>query len=496
MTLPVFRRLPGTYRRVLRSGIAAALTFATASAAVAQTPPAPATSSVAGVVRDSLRGGVLSDAIIQLVQGGVVKREAIGKENGTYTIENMPAGTYMLRMLHPSLDTLGMAVTSPEFAIAAGQRGNIDLSIPPARRLLPALCKPEQLMRGPSAIVGMVLDPTTREPVRGITVQLDATTMDAFGMMRIPSLRTAVTDSLGRYRICGLPDEVAGKIQAERNGIKSGEVEVKISGNQLALRGISYALTNRSVAVKDTASGRMVVMLSGNGKLTGKVVNDRGQPVELARVRVLNTFANANTNSAGLFTLDSLPAGSQTVEIRKVGYGITERPVEVVIGPSSPVTLTMDKEPTILPAMTTTADFHDKALERIGFDQRRKTNIGGSFVPDAIGMRAVTRFTDGLNSFAGLSIRRCPGDTQDNCVEPITGGMRVCINYLIDGTPFKVMAQGDLDAAISAHMVQAMEYYKPAEVPAEFLGRAGDSQCSLLVVWTTAKVPAKNPRGG
>jgi hypothetical protein len=110
-------------------------------------------------------------------------------------------------------------------------------------------------------------------------------------------------------------------------------------------------------------------------------------------------------------------------------------------------------------------------------------------------MRAVTRFTDGLYVFPGLSIMRCPGDGQENCVEPKSGGYpRPCINYLVDNTPFRVMGVGDLDAHIAPFEVQAMEYYKPAEIPGEFIGRAGESKCHLLVIWTRAKVPPK--RGG
>ncbi len=457
--------------------------------------PAPATgaATVTGIAYDSLRGGMVEGAIIQLTTPGKPSREAFTKKDGRFRFDTVAPGSYALQMLHASLDTLGFLVKSTPFTVAPGDARRVDLAIPAARSLVPKLCTAAQRARGPSAIVGFVRDPDTNLPVDSAVVQLDASNKDVFGISRVPLIRTATTDSRGQFRICGLPEAVSGKLVATRKGIESGEVPVEIKDNLLVLRGVSFSLSNTAVTMVGD-SGKTFKILRGTARLTGKVINERGEPLADAGVAVLNTLRSTKTNAAGLFTLDSLPAGSVTVQLRKIGYGLTDRSVDIAsTNPPTSATLTMDKFVQILAAVHTTADRHQQGLDKVGFAARKKTSIGGVFKEGDQINHMASRITEMLRDIQGLHISRVDtGDSQDNQIRTTTAGLRGdCIDVFIDRAPFNDTA-GELDKELQADVIEAIEFYDVASIPADYFGRA-HSGCALLLLWTRQMVP---PRGG
>jgi hypothetical protein len=501
MHVPVLSPFTGRASRSVP--LIAILTAVFSNSAVAQTPPAAAPpvaavvgpvapGSIVGVVFDSLRGGTLDGAIVQLITPGKPPREVFTKKDGAYGFDAVPPGTYTLQMLHASLDTLGFRITSLPFAVAAGQAHRVDLAVPTAKSLVPRLCTPAKLARGPSAIVGFVRDPDTGLPVPDATVQLDASVKDAFGLTRIPLIFNSTTDARGQFRICGLPLAIAGKVIASKAGIASGEVPVEIKENHLlVLKGVSFSLSNKAVTMVGD-SGKTFQILTGNARLTGKVINDRGEPLADARVAVVNTMASTKTDARGMFSLDSLPAGSVTVRMTKIGYGITDRAVDVVSsGPPTMATLTMDKFAQLLPPVKTTADRHEQGLQTIGYLARSKSNIGGVQKHGDELNQTAARVTDMLREIPGLHISRVDtGDSQDNQINTTTAGLRSdCINIFIDRAPFNDTA-GELDREMQADIIEAIEYYDVASIPGDWFGRA-HSGCALLLLWTRAMVPHK-----
>ncbi len=477
-----------------------AITALTSAIANAQAPPptaVPVATAVSGVVvgvaYDSLRDGTVDGAIIQLIAAGRPRREAVTKKDGQFVFDTVAPGTYILQMLHATLDTLGFLVNSPQFTVAAGHAVRVELSIPSARGLVPRLCTPALLARGPSALVGFVRDPDTRMPVEGANVLLDATNKDVFGAIKIPFIRTATTDARGQFRICGLPATITGKVVATRNGVSSGEVPVEIKDNLLVLRGISFSLANRTVTMVGD-SGRTVQFLQGNARLTGKVLNDRGQPLAGARVAVINTQASTKTDAAGRFTLDSLPAGSATVQIIAMGYGITERPVEITsTDPPTSTTVTMDRFLQLLPAVHTVTDAHQTALDKVGYTAHKKTSIGGVQKDGDDLDQAASRVTEMLRDIPGIKVTRVDtGSSEDNQIQTTTNGFRGdCIEIRIDAVPFHDSA-GELDRELQADVIEAIEFYDVASIPGDWRGRSKNG-CALLLLWTRAKVPH---RGG
>src|SRR5205823_7930153 len=143
------------------------------------------------------------------------------------------------------------------------------------------------------------------------------------------------------YRICGLPSPMTGKVQVFRNGVSSGEVAATIPSGVLGLRSFSIADVRVATLRTDSSpTGRTVYR--GGARLTGVVRNQQRQPVAGGRVSVAGSGVATLTNPRGEFTLDSLPAGTQSLQIRKLGYGMTEQAVELKDDASVAVAVTMN----------------------------------------------------------------------------------------------------------------------------------------------------------
>src|ERR1043165_5880046 len=88
----------------------------------------------------------------------------------------------------------------------------------------------------------------------------------------------------------------------------------------LRLRSLSVAASH-VVATIATDSGGTKRVYRGTSRLTGKIVNKQGQPLSGARVTVEGSGIVAISRANGEFSLDSLPAGTQSLDVRKLGYG-------------------------------------------------------------------------------------------------------------------------------------------------------------------------------
>ena len=72
----------------------------------------------------------------------------------------------------------------------------------------------------------------------------------------LTTIRESPVDSGGSYRICGLPTPFVGKLQVFRNGVSSGQVDVRIDHGALGLRSLTVAATQVSAAAADTGGRR------------------------------------------------------------------------------------------------------------------------------------------------------------------------------------------------------------------------------------------------
>src|SRR5688500_1188846 len=163
------------------------------------------------------------------------------------------------------------------------------------------------------------------------------------------------------------------------------------------------------IAVPSRASGQATT-----GTITGIVSDSSGTPVAGARVSVDGLSLATSSGQTGRYTLSNIPAGTQTVRARLLGFRVQQAQATVIAGQSATVNFTL----TVAPA----------ELERIvvstGYGEQTKANVTGAsevVAGEEITKQPVANITKGLQGFM-------PGVTvQDFGGRPGGDGARVRI---------------------------------------------------------------------
>ncbi|MBK6844935.1 MAG: carboxypeptidase regulatory-like domain-containing protein [Gemmatimonadetes bacterium] len=201
------------------------------------TPPPPRVpiGSITGTVFDSLHGIPLEAATVS-IEG--TDRLSLTTVKGIFRLDSIPPGTHRLKVDHIVLDSLGIAMLTAPFDIKDGDASAMQLSIPSAATLVEVSCPPARRNLGPGAVIGRLLDADTDQPVEGARVSVAWLEMSLnAGLRKIPRVREALSGGDGVYRICGLPANFEGTLQAIMKGVTTSEVRVKAEGRRSWCRG-------------------------------------------------------------------------------------------------------------------------------------------------------------------------------------------------------------------------------------------------------------------
>ena len=447
---------------------------------------------VTGSVVDSIHGGIpLQGAIIKIND---TNRQAKTDANGRFQIDSIPPGEHSLSMIHPLLDTLGVAINTRAVPFQAGNTLAVELAVPSAQTVLEMSCPAAWRRRGPSALVGKVLDADTDTPLVGAKVSLTWQELSLTTLRKEPRVRTQPVGPDGTYRICGLPAGVDGNVQAEYNGRKTAEVRVVMDeANPLGFQSLRIGTTvvadatpdttrrqPGAAAPRDTAPPR----LRGPARLTGKVINAAGAPVANARVDISGTGAATLSRDDGTFGFTDLPSGTQALVVRQLGFEPVEMAVELSGKAPKTVTVTMTKPARVLDPVAVVAERSKDGLDQVGFARRKKNGFGYFMGPEEIQNRQATRMTDLFRTVPSL---RVVPSGMDYVVESNRDAMGGCVNYVVDGSPYKSLFAGDIDRLMPPNDVAAIEVYTGSSTPAEFQ-TPGNSSCTTIVMWSKFKV--------
>lgn len=460
----------------------AAAAFSTAAGAQVVSQPAAAGgfATLQGFVMDSVHGAPLVNAKVTIV--GTI-RSTVTDADGHYRVDSIPPGSHSVLVEHPVLDTIGLLMHTPAYPFGAGDSRSLDMAIPSAERIATAFCNSAMRMRGPAAMVGFVRDPDTKEPAVGSKVQLVFYEPDPIGRKQLRT-REVPVDSTGMYRICGLPGDMSGKVQVFRNGVSSGEVPAEVTNGFLALRAFSIVSQHATVVEVKNDSGKVRRIYKGSARVSGRVLNRKGQPLSGARVMLQGGGETALTKPDGAFTLDSLPSGTQALEVRKLGYSVTEVPIELSSASPARTTITMNDAVPLLATMRVEAA-RDKGLADVGFRERKNTGMGYFMEGNAINHDALS-FSDVMRVAPGLRITPT-GDGRTYTIQDARNATGGCVNYYVDNTPWQQMTPGDIDDFVRPSEVVAVEVYHGSETPPQF-SPPGQSGCATIVVWTVARI--------
>ncbi|MEO6878329.1 MAG: carboxypeptidase regulatory-like domain-containing protein, partial [Gemmatimonadaceae bacterium] len=443
-------------------------------------PAAPAAfSGLKGIVIDSIHNVPLSQTNV-LIEG--TDRSALTDKTGEYHIDSIPPGDHRVVVLDALLDTMGLQMRTREFPFRAGVTHSLDLAVPAGEGLVRMLCPPARIALGPAVMLGFVRDPDTNLPAPNAKVELVYQVSDPIGR-KTNTVRSAMTDSAGVYRICGIPADMSGKVQVFRNGVSSGEVPADVN-NLVSLRAFGIVSKHQTVVEVKGDSGKVKRMVKGNARVTGKIVDKTGKPLSGARVVLQGGGTVAISKANGDFTLDSLPAGTQALEVRKLGYASADEPVELSSITPAHTTITLgDFIPTL--AVMRTEAAQDKALSDIGYLQRKKSSATGYFMDGTTINHDALSFSDVMRVAPGLRISPNGDGRTYSITDSRSGGG--CVNYFVDGFQWTSLVPGDIDDYVKPNELVAIEVYHGSGAPPQYTV-AGQSSCATIVAWTVAKV--------
>lgn len=220
--------------------------------------------------------------------------------------------------------------------------------------------------------------------------------------------------------------------------------------------------------------------------LAGTVAAAGGSPIAGVRVSLDGTERSATTDSLGHFLLSKLPLGSQTVEVRRVGFAPVRRAVELRRGDVTQVDVTLTERVVTIDSVQVVG--RPANADPTGFLRRRK-QIGGDHFFDHSEIESlatqklsdVLRMTPAVNvsSSGDVSVRR-------NVHNSVLSGCS--IQYFVDGDPYT----GNLDDFRPADIEYMEVYAAGSSVPTQFGGaRAG---CGVIALWTRRASGVGKPR--
>lgn len=444
---------------------------------------------VTGFVLDSMTNLPLAGATV-VVSG--TPAISTTDEGGRFrlTLDNVKAGTYVLGFFHPLLDSLGITPPPRRIEVRPGESQFVELAVPSMRTIAHAVCPDTALTDGRGLVMGVVRDAQTDQPLDSVRVVLMWTGLNvgANNVIKVPKAVAAVTGGDGLYRACGVPSDARVTAQARSRSHQSGWIEVGVPAGGIALR--DFLLGTRPPERVAAAAPRPDSAAQGgqaappaplgSAVLVGTVSAEGGKPLEGAQVLLLGTRLAARADDKGNFRLGGLPAGTQSIEVRQIGYAPRRYAVDLSPNRESRVAATLEEHATVLKGVEVTARKSNRDLT--GFETRKRRGFGTFLSRDDIERRGAISTTDLFRALPGVQVM---WDGTGYVVQMARGAtMGSCpVQYYIDGAPF--LSQGsDLDQLVNPNDIEGIEIYKSgAETPAQFQGTGG-GPCGTVVIWT------------
>ncbi|MGQ0562884.1 MAG: carboxypeptidase regulatory-like domain-containing protein, partial [Gemmatimonadota bacterium] len=163
---------------------------------------------LSGTVRDSVRGLPLAGAQVYLSGTPYSTRT---DSLGNYSLGAVPGGTYLVSFWHPTVDSLPYFPTSRRLHLQGASPVQLDLAIPSSKTLVSRAC-PASPTEG--VVSGYVLTDRGAAGGKMVTATLPGTRRFR-----------AISDSAGRYVICGIPPGRNVRITSEGSTVEFRQLD-------------------------------------------------------------------------------------------------------------------------------------------------------------------------------------------------------------------------------------------------------------------------------
>jgi Carboxypeptidase regulatory-like domain/TonB-dependent Receptor Plug Domain len=420
-------------------------------------------------VYDSLVvGGPLVGAVVEVVELG---RSTTTDARGVFRIDSVPGGRYRLAYSHQTLTAIGFVPPELPFTIGAGIDVSIILATPSPAAIYRRLCPgPKESATG--VVLGTVREAATDTLLPGAEVRGDwteTTVSRVSGTTRRPRVVRSAVDQNGRFQLCGIPTDVPVLLQMISGQTLGPPLELTLADKMLAVRHLSLDLSPPSEIRRAGLVG---------------VVKTAGIPIADVQVGLIGSNRIARTRADGSFRIDSVAAGTHTLEARAIGYSRQRIAVDLKPGPPATVTLSLNKAPLELPELTVAASA--AATARTGFEQRRLRGVGGHFITrEDIVRRGSIRVEDLFKGVPGMKVD--PIGANDYQILSLRGGAgtsAVCSPTIyIDNIRIPLDPDIGNNLPVQPDEIQGIEIHQsPHSAPIEY--RPMGQNCGIILIWT------------
>ena len=444
--------------------------------------------TVSGVVFDSLAGKPLADALVQVVARGENPRawSATSDANGAFEIAGISHGLFLAGFLHPTLDSLGLGVSPRTLDVTTDAAIHLDLAVPSAPTIRKLLCGEARLADSTGLMLGFIRDADTGAPLGGARAVVIWSELVVDKGIHTNRREIPVrTNADGWYALCGVPTDGPITTRAELEKDASGYIEVTVPANGVLHRDFGIPRGAAAVAVSDSgasdAAAAGIPLRHGSARLSGVVRNAQGQPLGGAQLMVWGSDITASTRDDGTFMLSDLPAGTQTLEARYVGYAPKRVAVDLASNATRTVTVTLDERADVLDQVTVYGKATRRRGDIHGFLQRRQSGVGRFYTRADIDKMHPFEFTDIMRRVPGIKLvptsyfdytilsSRSAGMSNGGCQPSI----------YIDGA--RLIDDTALNGLLRPDAIAGMEVYSgPSETPPQY--SYGD--CGSILIWT------------
>lgn len=462
--------------------------------ALTQPPPAarPPT-HVRATVFDSLTRTPLAGALVQLERESATgTASAVSDAAGRFELDLAP-GRWVAGIVHPRFDSLGVTLPPRVLNVPASRSARLNVATPSALTLTRAYCGKVAPRDSAGVLVGYVRDARTLVAVPAATVAVEWTELIVVGrtIRREQPVLAARSDTSGWFVVCGIPAGEQLIAWAERGATSTGVVS--LTSPPYGLARLDLRLDARAVDVLPPAGDSTVGTAAqpirdrrpeprrGPQRFIGIVRGATGRPVVGARARVPG-HPYVLTDDRGAFRLDSLPAGSQMLEVRALGFAPLELQLDVSAEPVAPDTLMLTAVSMLLDTVrVTTRRVYDADV--YGFEARRRLRSGTFITRDEIAREHPQRFSDLLQALPVMHFVTVGGGATVSFL--MRGDMiaTTCVpDIWLDGWRLVGSAATDVDFLAPPDKIDGVEVYsRPNQVPTEFLSTFGN--CGAIVIW-------------
>lgn len=462
-----------------------------AGAAVAQStsqPASPANGEIQGIVYDSLlTKGPLGGATVYVVGSTIT---AATDARGRFTLAGVPDGDQTITFAHPKFDSAGVQAPQVHVHVAAPNKARVAIATPMGATLVRGSC-PGTRAEQTGLLLGVVRDVDSGSSLPGARVvsRWFEMTIDKTGPHYETIEVSTVADPAGVFRLCGVPADIPVLVRATSDRQQSGRVEVYFNGSDVAFRDFAISLADTAARVvpdsmlEGTSDSNAVVVPRGTATLRGTVTDQNGRPLADVTIGLLDRPRSVRSDAEGHFTLAGVPAGTQTLELRAIGFAPARRVVVLRSGASAERAVSLDRAAQTLASVRVLGD-RSGSRTRSGFGDRRRRGLGHFIDADEVRRRGGIYLGDVLRAVPGVVPMYTTGG-RIFTMRSTSSGDRCSPTYFLDGMRWYPLDNNpilELERFIPLPDLDAVEVYSSSgTTPVQFDGGNG---CGSVVFWT------------